>query len=86
VTLREQVRYRGTLQYTRLQLQSVTQLDTMVKSTMTETVLSSGRGGTAAATMAQNEQMTEEHSTLEQQSPGRLDHPAYQLVVCCLCV
>jgi len=58
----------------------------MAKSTMTETVLSSDRGGTAAATMAQNEQMTEEHSTLEQQSPGRLDHPAYQLVVCCLCV
>ena len=27
--------------------------------------------------MAQNEQTTEEHSTLEQQSPGRLDHPAY---------
>ena len=39
---------------------------------MTETVLSLGRGGTAAA-MAQYEQMTEEHSTLEQQSPGRLD-------------
>jgi len=41
----------------------------MVKSTMTETVPSSGRGGTAAA-MAQNEQTTEEHSTLEQQSPA----------------
>ena len=27
--------------------------------------------------MAQNEQTTEEHSTLEQQSPGRLDHPVY---------
>jgi len=26
--------------------------------------------------MVQNEQTTEEHSTLEQQSPGRLDHPA----------
>ena len=39
----------------------------MVKSTMTETVPSSGRGGTAAM-MAQNEQTTEEHSTLEQQS------------------
>jgi len=38
---------------------------------MTETVPSSGRGGTAAA-MAQNEQTTEEHSTLEQQSPGML--------------
>ena len=37
-----------------------------------------GRGGTAAA-MAQNEQTTEEHSTLEQQSPGSLDHPA-----CCV--
>ena len=35
VTLHEQVRYRGTLQYWKLQ--SVTQLDTMVKSTMTET-------------------------------------------------
>ena len=33
----KQVRYRGTLQYYRLQLQSVTQLDTVVKSTMTET-------------------------------------------------
>jgi len=42
---------------------------------MTETATSSGRGGTAAA-MAQNEQTTEEHSTLEQQSPGRFDHPA----------
>jgi len=40
-----------------------------VKSTMTETVPSWGRGGTAAA-MAQNEQTTEEHSTLEQQSHG----------------
>jgi len=48
----------------------------MVKSTMTETVPSWCRGGTAAA-MAQNEQTTEEHSTLEQQSPGRLDHPAW---------
>jgi len=27
--------------------------------------------------MAQNEETTEEHSTLEQQSPGRLDHPAW---------
>jgi len=27
--------------------------------------------------MAQNEQTTVEHSTLEQQSPGRLDHPAW---------
>jgi len=32
----------------------------MVKSTMTETVPSWGRGGTAAM-MAQNEQTTEEH-------------------------
>jgi len=31
--------------------------------------MTEGRGGTAAAT-AQNEQTTEEHSTLEQQSPG----------------
>jgi len=38
----------------------------MVKSTMTETVPSWGRGGTAAA-MAQNEQTTEQRSTLEQQ-------------------
>ena len=36
---------------------------------------SGGRGGTAAVMMAQNEQTTQEHSTLEQQSPGRLDHP-----------
>jgi len=59
-----------------IELQSVTQLDTMVKSTMTETVLSSHHGGTAAA-MAQNAQMTEEHSTLGQQTPGMLDHPAW---------
>jgi len=38
----------------------------MVKSMMTKTVPSSGRGRTAAA-MAQNEQTVEEHSTLEQQ-------------------
>jgi len=48
----------------------------MVKSTMTGTVMSSGRGGTAAA-MAQNEQTAEEHSTLEQQPLGRLDQPAW---------
>ena len=30
--------------------------------------------------MAQNEQTTEERSTLEQQSPGRLDHPAWSVV------
>jgi len=41
---------------------------------MTGTGTSSGRGGTAAA-MAQNEQTAEEHSTIEQQPPGRLDHP-----------
>jgi len=40
-----------------------------------QAVPSGGRGGTTAA-MAQNEQTTEEHSTLERQSPGRLDHPA----------
>ena len=51
-----------------------TQRDTMVKSTMTGTVTSSGRGGAAAA-MAQNEQTTEEHSTLEQQPRGRIVHP-----------
>jgi len=51
----------------------------MVKSTMTGTVPSSGRGGTAAA-MTQNEQTAEEHSTLEQQPPGRLDHPAWCVV------
>jgi len=40
--------------------------------TLTGTVPStSGRGGTAAA-MVQNEQTAEEHSTLEQQPPGRL--------------
>jgi len=38
-----------------------------------------GHGGTAAA-MAQNEQTTEEHSTLEQQSSGRLDHPVWCVV------
>jgi len=59
-----------------IKLQSVTQLDTMVKSTTTETVLSWDHGGTAVA-MAQNAQMTEEHSTLGQQTPGRLDHPAW---------
>jgi len=53
-------------------------MDTMVKSKMTETVPSGGHGGTAAA-MAQNEQ-TEEHSMLEQQSPGRLDHTAWCVV------
>jgi len=50
-----------------------------VKSTMTGTVTSSGRGGTAAA-MTQNEQTAEEHSTLEQKPPGRLDHPAWCVV------
>ena len=30
--------------------------------------------------MAQDKQKTEEHSTLEQQSPGRLDHPAWCVV------
>jgi len=30
--------------------------------------------------MAQNEQTTEEHSTLEQRSPGRLDHRAWCVV------
>ena len=39
---------------------------------MTGTVTYSGRGGTAAV-LTQNEQTAEEHSTLEQQSPGRLD-------------
>jgi len=48
----------------------------MVKSTMTGTVTSSGRGGTAAA-MAKKEQTAEEHSTLEQQLRGRLDHPTW---------
>ena len=46
----------------------------MVQSAMTETVPFCGRGGTAAA-MAQNEHTTEEHSTIEQQSTGRLDRP-----------
>ena len=61
-----------------LKLQSVTLLDTIVKSTMTGTV-SSGRGRTAAV-IAQNEQMAEKHSTLKQQPPGRLDHPAWRAV------
>jgi len=43
---------------------------------MTGTVTSSGRGGTAAA-MAQDEKTAEEHSILEQQPPGRFDHPAW---------
>jgi len=51
-----------------------------MKSTMTETVLSWDHGGAAAA-MAQNAQMTEEHSTLGQQTPGRLDHPAWCVVL-----
>ena len=54
-------------------------MDTMVKSMMTETVPSSGRDGTVAV-MVLNEQTTEEHSSLEQQSPGRLDHPAWCVV------
>ena len=77
VTLHEQLRYRGTLQYSKLH--SVTHLDTMVKSTMTGTVPSSGRSGTTAA-MAPNEQTEEEHCKLEQQRPGRLDHPAWCVV------
>ena len=44
---------------------------------MTGTVTSSGHGGTAAA-MAQNEQTAEEHSTLEQQPPGRLEDEQVQ--------
>ena len=51
----------------------------MAKRTTTGTVPSSGRGGTAAAT-AQNEQTAEEHSTLEQKPPGRLDHPEWCVV------
>jgi len=35
--------------------------------------------GTAAA-MSQNEQTAKEHSTPEQQPPGRLDHPAWCVV------
>jgi len=46
---------------------------------MTGTVTFSGRGRTAAA-MAQNEQMAEEHSTLEQQPPGRFDHQVWCVV------
>ena len=61
MTLHEQDTLQGHV--TLLKLQSVTQLDTIVKSTMTGTVTSSGRGGTAAA-MAQNEQTAEEHSML----------------------
>jgi len=51
----------------------------MAMITTIGTVPSSGRGGTAAAT-AQNEQTAEEHSTLEQQPLGRLDHPAWCVV------
>jgi len=46
---------------------------------MTGTVTSSGRGRTVAVTV-QNEQTVEEHSTLEQLPPGRLDHPAWCVV------
>ena len=74
VTLHEEVRYRGTLQYQNLVCQTAGH---MAKSPpMTETVPSSARGGTAAA-VAQNKQTTEEHSILEQGSPGKLDHPAW---------
>ena len=45
---------------------------------MTGTVMSSGRG--TAAAMVQNEQTAEEYCTLEQQPPGRLDHPAWCVV------
>jgi len=50
----------------------------MAQRTTTGTVPSSGRGETAAAT-AQNEQTAEEHSTPEQQPPGRLDHSIYTM-------
>jgi len=56
-------KYRPSASLCVTKLQSVAQLDTMVKRTMTETVPSWGRGGTAAA-MAQNEQTTEEHCML----------------------
>jgi len=51
----------------------------MVKSTMTGTVTSSGRGETAAA-MAQDKQTAEEHSMLEQQPPEGLNYPAWCIV------
>ena len=60
----------------KIKVKSVTHLDSMAKRTTTGTVPSSDRGGIAAATV-QNEQTAEEHSTLEQQPPGRLDHPVW---------
>jgi len=51
----------------------------MAKRMTTGTVPSSGLGGTTAA-KAQNEQTAEEHSTPEQQPPGRLDHRAWCVV------
>jgi len=60
-------------------LQSVSHIAGHYGEEYDETVTSSGRGGTAAA-MTRNEQTAEEHSTLEQQPPGRLDHPAWCVV------
>ena len=47
---------------------------------VTPATLKTAASATNFAVMAQNEQTTEEHSTLEQQSPGRLDHSAWCVV------
>jgi len=47
----------------------------MVKSMITGTLPSSGPGGITAE-MAESEETAEEHSTLGQQLPVRLEHPA----------
>ena len=73
INVKSKVTRIGRLQghLTILQLQSVTQPDTMARSTMTGTVTSLGRSGTAAA-MAQNEQTAEEHSTLSSHREGSI--------------
>ena len=70
---------QGHLTILKLQSQSVTQLNTRAKSMTTGAVPSSCRSGTAAV-MTQNEQTAEGHSTLEQQSPGTHDRPAWCVV------
>jgi len=72
---------QGHLTILKFVCQSVTQLNTRAKSMMTGTVPSSGRSGTAAV-MTQSEQTAEEHSTLEQQPPATLHHPAWCVVWC----
>jgi len=69
VTLHEQVHYRGILQVIVCHTTGhySEEYDDWNSA-------SSGHGRTAAA-MVQNEQMVEEHSSLEQQPSGRLNHP-----------